>query len=953
MLPPSDRRRTLHTRNLMPETLYAIDVFSLVFQVFHAIPPMTGANGQPTNAVFGFTRDLLNILKQKQPDFLVCALDSPGPGKREEEYADYKANRDEMPDELRPQIPVIIEVIEAFGIPAIGLSGWEADDILATLAHRAEEQSVAARIVTSDKDARQLISPLVRLYNVRKDVEFDETDLLDTWGIRPDQVVDFQALVGDKVDNVPGVPLVGPKKASALLNDFGTLEDVLARADEAPGKKLSENLKTYADQARISRFLVELKRDLDFEFEWDSARPGRFDIDRLTEIFRECGFRRFTDEVRELASAGGEAISKPALFEEGEPIVDVVTDEPQLAAVLDRLKTATQAGIRLELSGLDPLTSEIAGLTIAWDHAHASFVPLSDEVGRSHLKPANVWPQLAAALADSKIRLSGHDLKSTLVALRQAGVAIGENATGTDSMVGGYLLSAGSRNHSLARLVEQYRDGTLEPLSALNEATGGELPKLTAEQLALHSAEEACLALQVVDQLHGNLLRDDLAPLYDDLERPLIAVLAELEHSGIRVDREELDRQNTELTERVELLVAEIHAEAGEEFNIDSPKQLRGILFDKLELPVLKKTKTGPSTDQEVLEQLAAIHPLPEKIIDTGTWSNSRVRTSMPCQARRHRPGEFTSFSQVAAATGRLSSSNPNLQNIPIRTPEGERIRKAFVPGEPGWKLLCADYSQIDRGRTGGDESEAGVRRRCRHSPGCRGGSLRRRTGRGRHQPAADRQSRQLRSHLRPECFRPLPGSGHQPRGSCRLYRRLLRPLSRRRRVPRRDARNVPRRPAAKTILGARRAISGSPPGLKQAGQLSMPRADRRQHGDPGLSSRPHQTGNDQRPPPPAPRWSPCENAPADPRRTGLPGHPRSTSPRDDRQKETTAMPLGVITVDIATGDNWHAAKALKQSCHLIAEMSRVLIVDRIQQATLFVRGSRRFRPSPQRLIVA
>ncbi|MBI1312143.1 DNA polymerase I [bacterium] len=682
----------------MPDTLYAIDVFSLVFQVFHAIPPMTGANGQPTNAVFGFTRDLLNILKQKQPDFLVCALDSPGPGKREEAYSDYKANRDEMPDELRPQIPVIIEVIEAFGIPAIGLSGWEADDVLATLAHRAEEQSIAARIVTNDKDARQLISPLVRLYNVRKDVELDEAVLLDDWGIRPDQVVDFQALVGDKVDNVPGVPLVGPKKASALLNQFGTLEDVLAHADEAPGKKLAENLKMYAEQARISRFLVELKRDLDFDFDWDAARPGRFDIDRLTEIFRECGFRRFTDEIRQLASDGGEATPKTGLFEAGEPVVDVVADETQLEALLDRLSKASQVGVRIELCGLDPLTSEIAALTIAWDHRHSAFVPLNEDAGASALKPATVWSKLAATLAGSRVKFSGHDLKAVLVALRQAGVAIGEEATGVDSMVGSYLLAAGSRNYSLARLVEQYCDGTLAPLSALYEANSGELPKLTAEQLAHHSAEEACLTLSVVDQLHGELISQELAPLYDDLERPLISVLADLESTGIRVDRDELDRQNAEVSARLETLIAEIHAAAGEAFNIDSPKQLRTILFDKLELPVLKKTKTGPSTDQEVLEQLAAIHPLPESIIAhrhlvklKGTYLDALPKLINPRTGRIH-----TSFSQVTAATGRLSSSNPNLQNIPIRTPEGERIRKAFVPGEPGWKLLCADYSQIE-----------------------------------------------------------------------------------------------------------------------------------------------------------------------------------------------------------------------------------------------------------------
>jgi DNA polymerase-1 len=919
MSPPSDRLRTLHTRNLMPETLYAIDVFSLVFQVFHAIPPMTGANGQPTNAVFGFTRDLLNILKQKQPDFLVCALDSPGPGKREEEYPDYKANRDEMPDELRPQIPVIIEVIEAFGIPAIGLSGWEADDILATLAHRAEEQSVAARIVTSDKDARQLISPLVRLYNVRKDVEFDEADLLDTWGIRPDQVVDFQALVGDKVDNVPGVPLVGPKKASALLNDFGTLEDVLARADEAPGKKLAENLKTYADQARVSRFLVELKRDLDFDFEWDAARPGRFDIDRLTEIFRECGFRRFTDEVRELASAGGEAISKPALFEEGEPVVDIVTDESQLAAILDRLKTATQAGIRLELSGLDPLTSEITGLTIAWDHAHASFVPLSDDVGGSQLKPANVWPQLAAVLADSQVRLSGHDLKSILVALRQAGVAIGEDATGIDSMVGGYLLSAGSRNHSLARLVEQYCDGTLEPLSALNEATGGELPKLTAEQLALHSAEEACVALQVVDQLHGNLLRDDLAPLYDDLERPLIAVLAELEHTGIRVDRDELDRQNAELTERVELLVEEIHAEAGEEFNIDSPKQLRTILFDKLELPVLKKTKTGPSTDQEVLEQLAAIHPLPEKIIEhrhlvklKGTYLDALPKLINPQTGRIH-----TSFSQVTAATGRLSSSNPNLQNIPIRTPEGERIRKAFVPGEPGWKLLCADYSQIELrmvAHYSGDESlkqafADGVDIHRAVAAEVFGvepedvDTSQRRIAKAVNFGVIYGQSAfglsQALGISREEAADFIDGYFARYHGVAAFLDETLETCL--------------ATGYAKTILGRRRSISGVRPALKRSGQLNMPErtavntviqgsaADLIKQAMINVHRRLHR-----------------EDHPA---RMLLQIHDELVfeTPESDvaslsdlvREEMEHAMPLDVpVTVDIATGDNWHAAKA-------------------------------------------
>ncbi|MHC4876105.1 MAG: DNA polymerase I [Planctomycetota bacterium] len=903
----------------MPETLYAIDVFSLVFQVFHAIPPMTGANGQPTNAVFGFTRDLLNILKAKNPDFLVCALDSPGPGKREEAYSDYKANRDEMPDELRPQIPVIIEVIEALGIPAIGLSGWEADDVLATLAHRAEEQSIQTRIVTSDKDARQLISPLVQLYNVRKDVEFDETDLNDTWGIRPDQVVDFQALVGDKVDNVPGVPLVGPKKASALLNQFGTLEDVLSRADEAPGKKLSENLKTYADQARVSRFLVELKRDLDFEFEWDNARPGRFNLDRLTEIFRECGFRRFTDEVRQLATDGSSNVEEVSLFEDGDPEIDVVADETQFAAFLERLGKAAQVGVRFELTGLDPLTSDIAALAIAWDHRHAACLPLSDDAGTSSLKPAELWPRIADTLAASDVKLSGHDLKSALVALRECGVTVDESATGVDSMVGSYLLSAGSRNHGLARLVEQYCEGTLEPLSALNESTGGELPKLTSEQLAQHSAEEACLMLRVADQLHGDLIAQELAPLYDDLERPLISVLAELEHTGIHVDREELDRQNADVTSRVEALIDEIHGEAGEEFNIDSPKQLRTILFDKLGLPVLKKTKTGPSTDQEVLEQLAEIHPLPEKIIAhrhlvklKGTYLDALPKLINPQTGRIH-----TSFSQVTAATGRLSSSNPNLQNIPIRTPEGERIRKAFVPGEPGWKLLCADYSQIELrmvAHFSGDESMQqafadGVdihRAVAAEVFGVDSEDVetdQRRIAKAVNFGVIYGQSAfglsQALGISREEAADFIDGYFARYHGVAAFLDETLETCL--------------ATGFAKTILGRRRAISGIRPASKRSGQLSMPERTAVNTVIQGSAADLIKQAMIN-----VHRRLKREDHPA---RMLLQIHDELVfeTPEADvesltnlvREEMENAMPLNVpVTVDIATGDNWHAAKA-------------------------------------------
>jgi DNA polymerase-1 len=687
----------------MSETLYVIDTFSLVFQVFHGIPTMTSPSGQPTNAAFGFTRDLLNILKSRQPTYLVCAMDLPGRGVRDDIYPEYKANRSEMPEDLQPQIPIITEIIEAFGIPVVSQEGWEADDVLATLARRAEAEQIETCIVTGDKDARQLVSPLIRLYNVRKNTYLDEAGVLADWGVRPDQVVDFQALVGDAVDNVPGVPLIGPKKASALLNQFGNLEDVLAHADEAPGKKLRENLKTYADQARMSRQLVELNTELELDFNWESARTGQMDVPRLAELFRECGFRRFIDEVRELAPADA-TVPEPLLGENG-PQVQIVTDAESLQSLADRVETAKAVAIRLESTGLSPATSEIAAMTIASDDQHAAFIPLTKLTSSATLSAATVWEKLQPLLAPGQRQVSGHDLKNVSLALRAAGLDNVE--LGLDTMVGSYLLESGSRSHSLSHLVDRYFGSPLTPLSRTDntdptasdsKSSSSAARQLSIEDLAGHSAEEACLTVRVTDRMREELEQQGLWKLYDALERPLIEVLVDLEHTGIRVDAAELQRQNDDVSQRIEALIADIHAEAGEEFNIDSPKQLGVILFDKLELPVLKKTKTGPSTDQSVLEQLAEIHPLPAKIIEhrhlvklKGTYLDALPRLINPATGRIH-----ASFNQVVAATGRLSSSNPNLQNIPIRTPEGERIRRAFVPGEPGWKLICADYSQVE-----------------------------------------------------------------------------------------------------------------------------------------------------------------------------------------------------------------------------------------------------------------
>jgi DNA polymerase-1 len=801
-----DRSRPPLHETAMTDTVYLIDTFSLIFQVFHAIPPMTSPSGQPTNAIFGISRDLVLLLKEHRPDWLICAWDSSAPGFRSELYPEYKANRSETPVDLVPQIGPIRTVIEAFGIPVIEHAGWEADDVIATLAGQAAARGFQVRIVSSDKDIRQLLGPQVQLYNLRKNLVLDEAFLLADWGIRPDQVIDFQSLVGDAVDNIPGVPLVGPKKAAQLLNQFGTLEDVLAHADEAPGAKLRENLKHFAEQARMSRELVRLKTDLPLEFDWTAARHPQPLVTELQSLFRGFGFRKLIDDVREWSPAtppapvakksqtkslfgddeAGE--SKPGFSESraspsqqqtsdvsedfGSLDAEVsrslpsdrdtdadrtwhLVDTPELLATfLDELRLQRRICLDLETTHVDPRRAAIVGWAFCWQPGRAHYLPVQGPADSRLLDAAMVIDALRPILQNPTLELVNQNVKYDLIVLRSSGLfpplpasspsfappargglgggsgqhapfppidstlgntlplsltlspADGGEGTGglptlgLDPMVGDYLLDAGARSHNLETLIDKYLH---RPSISISELIGTgkkqkSMAEVPVEKVAEYATEDADCSLQIADLMTAELKCEGLWELYWDLERPLIPVLAELEYNGIRVDADELRRQSVEAGGLLETLVTEIHQLAGREFNIDSPLQLRKILFDELHLPVIKKTKTGPSTDQDVLEELAPLHPLPAKIIEhrqlsklRGTYLDALPELIHPETGRIH-----CSFNQVVAATGRLSSSDPNLQNIPIRTQAGRQVRKAFTAGEPGWKLVCADYSQIE-----------------------------------------------------------------------------------------------------------------------------------------------------------------------------------------------------------------------------------------------------------------
>jgi DNA polymerase-1 len=736
----------------MPETLFIVDLYSLVFQVFHAIPEMTGPSGQPTNAVFGFTRDLQTIRALPGATYLICALDVSGPAVRNEVFAEYKANRSEIPVDLTPQIPKIIEVLDGFGIPALGYAGWEADDVIATVVRLASERGIQSRIVTSDKDVRQLLGPLVQVFNVRKNTFYDTASLELDWGVRPDQVVDFQSLVGDAVDNVPGIPLVGPKKASALLQQFGTLEEVLKNADKAPGAKLKENLKNFADQARTSRKLVELNTKLPIDVDWEAARIRPPDRARLRTLFTDLGFRRFADEMRSDApgratqqsllpdpsEAGAPVSSEPAVLGEsdaeeepfvlGEPAdtptkkmaaatpkaaprhapaeVDpsryrsfkIVDDETALADFVRELAKQRTFAVDLETTDVDPLRAEIVGWAFSWQEGLGYYLPVRGPAGQRTLDSWRVIDAVKPHLRNAANTIVNQNIKYEILVLRQQGIELGE--IGLDPMVGDYLLDAGARTHGLDELAEKFLGHHTIPIKDLI-GTGSKqlsMDQVEIPKVAEYAAEDAQVAFSLARVVEQDLKQEQLWELYWELERPLIRVLADMQAAGIRVDSDELARQSADVTRRLSAIVDDIYREAGGEFNIDSPLQLRKVLFEQLTLPVLKRTKTGPSTDQDVLERLALQHSLPAKIIEhrqlsklKGTYLDALPKMVNPNTGRIH-----CSFNQVVAATGRLSASDPNLQNIPVRTEEGRRVRRAFLASADGWKLLCADYSQIE-----------------------------------------------------------------------------------------------------------------------------------------------------------------------------------------------------------------------------------------------------------------
>jgi DNA polymerase-1 len=715
--------------DLHGRTVWAIDTLSRIYQLFHALPEMAAPDGTPVSAVFGFTRDLLDIIENRRPDYLFCAIDAPGPTFRHEKFAAYKANRPDMPADLVPQIPLIRRLLDVMGIPCLERSGFEADDLLATLATRTVSRGGDCIIATSDKDARQLLGDHVRLYNLRTNAPFGTAELQADWGIGPGQVVDFLSLVGDAVDNVPGVPGIGPKIAGELLQRYGTLDELLAHVDEVNGAKRRENLAAHAGTARAGRELIRLDTAAPLDLPWDAGLLHQPDAARLADFLRELGFRSLLARVKGAgpsqsrpaagdAGAAAPAASKPGTPQPGTPQLaaskprrapgtlfdldgddesaaadastaaggpatpDVViaTDEPQIAAVVARLRAVPPVVVCVCRDAAGTSMSPPLGLALA--AGGLTVWAAADRLAAS--------PSIRDLLADPAVSKQGHDLKAQEVAVRAAGMRLAGAAF--DTLLAAYLLEAGERNLGLTETALRH---DLIPADAVADAATTGLDRPTAPADA---ARHCAIVGQLADLLPARLAAAGLEPLYRDVELPLAGVLADMECRGVRIDTAALAALSADYTVRLADLEREVQALAGRPFSLASPVQVRAVLFTDLGLPVVKRTKTGPSTDADVLEELAPLHPLPAKLLEHRKFAKlkSTYVDALPALVNAKTGRIHTSFNQTVTATGRLSSSDPNLQNIPIRTAEGQQIRAAFLPGVAGWRFVAADYSQVE-----------------------------------------------------------------------------------------------------------------------------------------------------------------------------------------------------------------------------------------------------------------
>ncbi len=707
----------------MPPRLVLIDGSSYLYRAFHALPPLSNAAGEPTGALFGVVNMLRTILKQR-PDYLAFVADAPGRTFRDDLYAEYKANRQAMPDDLLAQVEPMLAIVAALGFPILRVEGVEADDVIGTLARRASADGIEVTISTGDKDFAQLVVPGIELVNTMTNTRLDTAAVIEKFGVRPDQIVDYLALMGDSVDNIPGVEKCGPKTAAKWLAEYGSLDAVIANADKVGGK-IGENLRKALPQLPLSRELATIRTDLSLAAGPRELHLRERDVDTLRTLYRRYEFNAALKEL----DAGGEPSARaapdlpaaelpqrrefgvrgisPAPAPSADPELagpgryELVTSEAQLDAWLARLAAAELIAFDSETDSLDPMQARVVGVSVAVSPREAAYIPLAHDYpgAPAQLDAALVFARLKPLLEDPARPKLGQHAKYDINVLSTHGIAV--QGVAHDTMLESYVLNSTASRHDMDTLAKRHLGYDTVPYEQVAGRGAKQIPfsQVDLDTACRYAAEDADVTLRLHRALWPKLQAEPgLRAVYETIEMPLVPVLARMEQRGVLIDTAALKRQSHELARRMHALNEQAHAIAGRSFSLDSPKQLQAILFDELKLPALMKTPGGqPSTNEEALEAIADQHELPRLILDyrglaklRSTYTEKLADNVNPRTGRVH-----TSYNQATAATGRLSSVEPNLQNIPIRTEEGRRIRQAFV-APAGWKVVAADYSQIE-----------------------------------------------------------------------------------------------------------------------------------------------------------------------------------------------------------------------------------------------------------------
>ncbi len=768
--------------------LVLVDGSSYLYRAFHALPPLTNSAGEPTGAVHGVLNMLLKFLRDYAPARVAVVFDAPGRTFRDELFAEYKAQRPPMPDELRSQIAPLLEAVEALGLPVLRVPGVEADDVIGTLARQAAQRGARVLISTGDKDMAQLVDEHVTLINTMSGSVLDRAGVKAKFDVYPEQIIDYLALVGDASDNIPGIAQVGPKTAAKWLKQYGSLEQIIAHAAEVPGKA-GENLRAGLAVLALSRDLATIRCDLALPPQAADLQRRDADRARLRAIYRRLELRSLLGQLdaedgraaatepgaapgpvaapapeaapapdAAVAGAGGPADPLAAALAQLPRHYETILEWPALERWLEALRAAELFAFDTETTSLDYMTTTIVGVSFCIEPGVAAYVPLAHDYDGAppQLDRQRVLAALAPLLQDAGHPKLGQHLKFDMHVLANHGIAL--SGQRYDTMLESYVLNSTATRHDMDSMAGHYlglRTIHFEDVAGKG-ARQVSFSKVEMARAAEYAAEDADVTMRLHRALWPRIAQQPaLEQLYRTIEQPLVPVLQRMERHGVLIDRDMLQAQSAELLVRLEEIAAEAHAAAGAPFNLDSPRQLQQILFERQQLPVLRKTPGGaPSTAEDVLEELAADHPLPRLILDYRALVKLRSTYTLrlPEQINPGTGRVHTSYHQAVAATGRLSSTDPNLQNIPIRSPEGRRIRQAFIAA-PGYRLVAADYSQIElrimahlsaRSRTA-----AGLRRGARHPPGDGRGSLRRAAGAGQRRAAPFGQGDQFRAHLR------------------------------------------------------------------------------------------------------------------------------------------------------------------------------------------------------------